>query len=74
MRIRPMKFIAFAVLALIAAALVVGIVIGTVFELIGLGIMALLVVAAVTFIMRKVRGPRHRLEISRARHVERLPR
>jgi hypothetical protein len=69
-----MKLIVFAVLALIAAALVVGIVIGAVFELIGYGLLALLVVAAVTFVMKKVRGPRNTLRIDRRRDAERLQR
>lgn len=55
-----MKFIIFAVLGIVAFALVAGFVIGIALELIGLGIMALIVVAAVTFVMRKIRGPRHR--------------
>jgi hypothetical protein len=69
-----MKFVIFAVLALVAAALIAGIVIGAVFQLIGYGLMALLVVAAVTFVMKKVRGPRDRLRIQRANEAERLPR
>ena len=60
-----MKFLVFAVLAVVAFALIAGLVVGVAFKLIGLGIMALLVVAAVTFIMRKVRG---------GRDAERMPR
>lgn len=69
-----MKFLIFAVLALIAVALVVGIVIGAVFELIGYGLMALLVVGVVTFVMKKVRGPRDRSRVRQVRDAERLPR
>jgi hypothetical protein len=73
-QIHPMKFVIFAILALVAAALIAGIVIGAVFQLIGYGLMALLVVAAVTFVMKKVRGPRDRLRIHRDNDAERLPR
>ncbi|HEX5008434.1 MAG TPA: hypothetical protein VFV70_15075 [Hyphomonadaceae bacterium] len=51
-----MKFLVFGVLFLIAAAMVVGLVVGATFKLIGLLFMALIVVAAVSFIMSKVRG------------------
>lgn len=69
-----MKFVIFAILAIVAAALIAGIVIGAVFQLIGYGLMALLVVAAVTFIMNKVRGPKDRIRINRSSEAERLPR
>jgi uncharacterized membrane protein len=67
-----MKFIVFAVLAVVAFALVAGFIIGVTLELIGLGIMALIVVAAVTFVMRKIRGPKRSLDRPLGR--ERLPR
>ena len=69
-----MKFIVFAVLAVVAVALVAGIVVGAVFELIGYGLLALLVVAAVSFVMAKVRGPRRRMRVARPPDAERLPR
>ena len=50
-----------AVLFLIAAAMVIGLVVGVTFKLIGLLFMALIVVAAVSFVMNKVRGPGHGL-------------
>ena len=52
-----MKLFVYAILFVVAAAMVIGLVVGMTFKLIGLAIMALLVVAAVTFIMKKVRGP-----------------
>lgn len=64
-----MKFIVFAVLGIIAFALIAGFVIGLALEIIGLVIMALIVVAAVSFVLRKVRGNRHR-----SLERERLPR
>jgi hypothetical protein len=50
-----MKLFVYGILFVIAAAMVIGLVVGITFKLIGLAIMALIVVAAVTFIMRKVR-------------------
>lgn len=54
-------FILFALAAIFAISLIVGVV----FSLIGYAIAALLVVVAVTWVMRKVRGPKS---------SERLPR
>jgi len=51
-----MKFLVFGVLFLIAAAMVIGLVVGATFKLIGLLLMALIVVAIVSFVMSKVRG------------------
>jgi hypothetical protein len=69
-----MKFIVFAVLAVVAFALVAGLVIGVALELIGLLIMALIVVAAVSFVMKKIRGPRRRGHLDHPLDRERLPR
>jgi uncharacterized membrane protein len=73
-RIRPMKIIIFGVLFLIAAAMVIGLVVGVTFKLIGLLFMALIVVAVVSFVMNKVRGPRHRDRINGPDPAERLRR
>jgi predicted membrane protein len=67
-----MKFLVYGVLFIIAAALVIGLVIGIAFELIGLLFSALLVVAAVTFIMNKIRGPGHRDRLRGPGPTERL--
>ena len=48
-----MKFIAFIFLALAAAVLVIGMIIGLAFKLIGFAVAALLIVAGVTWVMRK---------------------
>ena len=53
-----MMFLVYGVLFVIAAAMVIGLVVGATFKLIGLLFMALIVVAAVSFIMNKLRGPR----------------
>jgi hypothetical protein len=63
-----MKFLVYGVLFLIAAAMVIGLIVGVTVKLIGLLFMALIVVAAVSFVMNKVRGPRP------PRPTERLPR
>jgi predicted membrane protein len=67
-----MKFLVYGVLFIIAAALVIGLVIGAAFELIGLLFSALLVVAVVTFLMNKVRGPGHRDRLRDPGTTERL--
>ena len=69
-----MKVIVFGVLFLIAAAMVIGLIVGVTFKLIGLLFMALIVVAAVTFVMNKVRGPRHRDHLGGPGPTERLRR
>jgi predicted membrane protein len=67
-----MKFLVYGVLFIIAAALVVGLVIGVAFELIGLLFSALLVVAVVTFVMNKIRRPAHRDRLRGPGPTERL--
>ena len=67
-----MKFLVYGVLFIIAAALVIGLVIGVAFELIGLLFSALIVVAVVTFVMNKVRGPGHRERLRGPGPTERL--
>ena len=63
-----MKILVYGVLFLIAAAMIIGLVIGVTFKLVGLLFMALIVVAAVSFVMNKIRGP------SPPGPTERLPR
>ncbi|HOY80255.1 MAG TPA: hypothetical protein PLN33_20755 [Hyphomonadaceae bacterium] len=48
-----MKFLVFVFLALAAAVLIIGMIIGLAFKLIGFAVAALLVVAGVTWVMRK---------------------
>jgi predicted membrane protein len=67
-----MKFLVYGVLFIIAAALIIGLVIGVAFELIGLLFSALIVVAVVTFVMNKVRGPGHRERLRGPGPTERL--
>lgn len=52
-----MKFLVFIFLALAAAVLVIGMIIGLAFKLIGFAVAALLVVAGVTWVMRKLGRP-----------------
>ena len=52
-----MKFLVYIFLALAAAVLVIGMIIGLAFKLIGFAVAALLVVAAVTWVMRKLGRP-----------------
>ena len=67
-----MKFLVFAVLFAIAAAMIIGLVVGVTFKLIGLLFMALIVVAAVSFIMNRIRGPGHRDRLKARGPSERL--
>ncbi len=69
-----MKFILFAILGIVAFALIAGFIIGITLELIGLLFMALIVVFAVNFIMKKLRGPRRPPRLDRPLEHERLPR
>lgn len=57
--------IVFIILFAIAAIFAISLIVGVVFNLIGYAIAALLVVVAVTWVMRKLRGPKS---------SERLPR
>jgi len=52
-----MKFLFFLFLALAAAVLIIGTIIGLAFKLIGFAVAALLVVAGVTWVMRKLGRP-----------------
>ncbi len=52
-----MKLLVFVFLALAAAVLIVGMIIGLAFKLIGFAVAALLVVAGVTWVMRKLGRP-----------------
>ncbi|RYG33418.1 MAG: hypothetical protein EON93_09655 [Burkholderiales bacterium] len=52
-----MKFLVFLFLALAAAVLIIGMIIGLAFKLIGFAVAALLVVAGVTWVMRKLGRP-----------------
>jgi predicted membrane protein len=67
-----MRFLVYSALFIIAAALILGLVIGVAFELIGLLFSALLVVAVITFVMNKVRGPGHRDRLRGPGPTERL--
>jgi hypothetical protein len=69
-----MKIVVYGVLFLIAAAMVIGLVVGVTFKLIGLLFMALIVVAVVSFVMNKVRGPGHRDRLTGPDPTERLRR
>jgi uncharacterized oligopeptide transporter (OPT) family protein len=60
-----MRSLFFAFLFVAAAGLIVALLVGVTLKIVGLLVMALLVVAAVTWVMNKVRGPRD---------AERLPR
>jgi uncharacterized membrane protein len=73
-QIHPMKAIFFGILFVIAAAMVIGLVVGVALELIGLLFMALIVVAAITFVMNKVRGPGHRDRLTGSNPTDRLRR
>jgi hypothetical protein len=57
--------IVYLVLFALAAIIAIWLIVGVVFKLIGFAIAALLVVVAVTWVMRRIRGPRP---------TERLPR
>ena len=52
-----MKFLVYAFLFVAAAVLVIGMIVGLAFKLIGFAVAALLVVAGVTWVMRKLRRP-----------------
>jgi membrane protein implicated in regulation of membrane protease activity len=52
-----MKFVFFLCLALAAAVLIIGTIIGLAFKLIGFAVAALLVVAGVSWVMRKLGRP-----------------
>jgi hypothetical protein len=52
-----MKFLGFAFLAVLAVALVLGILLGMAVQIIWYGFLALLVVGAVSFVMKKIRKP-----------------
>ena len=57
-----MKLLVYAFLFIAAAVLVIGLVIGLAFKLIGFAVAALLVVAGVTWVMNKIRGPKPPVE------------
>ncbi len=69
-----MQFVVFALLGLIALGFVLALIVGFTLKLAGLMIMALLVVAVVSFVMRKIRGPRRPLSLDHPADAERLPR
>jgi hypothetical protein len=52
-----MKFLVFLFLGLAAAVLVIGMIIGLAFKVIGFAVAALLVVAGVSWVMRKLGRP-----------------
>ena len=68
-----MKFLGFAFLFVLAGALVLAMLLGAAIQIIWYGFLALLVVGAVTFIMKKIRKP---VNTSPVDYVdsERLPR
>lgn len=57
-----MKLLVYAFLFVAAAVLVIGLVIGLAFKLIGFAVAALLVVAGVTWVLNKIRGPKPPVE------------
>ena len=67
-----MKSLVYGVLFLIAAAMIIGLVVGATFKLLGLLFMALVVVAVVSFVMNKIRGPGHRDRVKGRGPSERL--
>jgi hypothetical protein len=73
-----MKFLGFAFLAVLAVALVLGILLGAAIQLVWYGFLALLVVGAVTFVMKKIRKPVNASPVDYVdaanRDAERLPR
>lgn len=50
-------FFVYTFLFIAAAVLVIGLIVGLAFKLIGVAVLALLVVAGVTWVMRKLRRP-----------------
>jgi hypothetical protein len=69
-----MKIFGFGFLFVLAAALVLAVLLGVAVQIIWYGVLALLVVGAVTFVMNRVRGPKATDRIEHAADVERLPR
>ena len=63
-----MRFVFFGVLALAAFVLISALLVGFAFKLAGLGLLAILVVAGVTFLLDRIRGhrePRDTLRLNR---------
>jgi hypothetical protein len=69
-----MRFLFTGFLLLAAVGLIVALLIGVAFKLVGLLFMALLVVAGVTWAMKKIRGPNRTLKLDRSTEADRLPR
>jgi membrane protein implicated in regulation of membrane protease activity len=69
-----MKFLVSAFLMLAAIGLVVALTIGVTLKIVGLLFMALLVVAAVSFVMRKLKHSRKTLMLDHPQDAEHLPR
>ena len=69
-----MKFLVFAFLALLAVGFIGALIVGFTLKLVGLLFMALIVVAAVKFVMGKIRGPRRTLTLDHPVDAELLPR
>jgi hypothetical protein len=69
-----MKLLVAAFLTLAAIGLVVALLIGVTLKIVGLLFMALLVVAAVSFVMRKLKGPRGAAPLDHPLDTERLRR
>jgi hypothetical protein len=70
----PMRFVFTGFLFLAAAGLIVALLIGVAFKLVGLLFLALLVVAGVTWTMKKIRGSNNTLKLDRSTEADRLTR
>jgi hypothetical protein len=73
-----MKFLGFAFLFVLAAALVLAMLFGVALQIIWYGFLALIVVGAVTFVMKKIRKPANASPVDYVdaanQDAERLPR
>jgi membrane protein implicated in regulation of membrane protease activity len=68
-----MKFLISAFLMLAAVGLVVALMVSVTLQIVGLLFMAPLVVAAVSFAIRKLKGPRKTLMLDHPQDAEHLP-
>jgi hypothetical protein len=68
-----MKFVGFVLLFVVAAAMVIGMIVGVALEILWFGFLALLVVGGVSWVMGKIKGKRA-AKLEHPLDAERLPR